>query len=414
MRKELLPPLACGFAALCALLLLRRGIVMGPDSWAYWEASVSLRERGTYSYFGGQRVYVFPPLFAIWLSGVQAVLGVSARSLVASQVALAGCGAWQWTRLYTTVAGSERTRTADVLAAIAVAVALAVGAQTLLSESLWLALLPVALRAAGQETGRGHGGTVALALAVLALLLCRNVTLALLPALWVHAVLRADAARRARRAVLAAVALGVPVAAWLFVRWSLGQAEVHGLGSGNAGLVAYLGETVAGLAEALGPARFGIGASLLAAVAGVAGAACLRRSDAAARARALVAFAVLGLLGQAALFSATYVAEGIRGRFVVFAALLAAVVVLAAARPGEGRLGRAALVLGGALAAVALVRLGVKLRLAGVEQPTVAWRTTVSSSYWTGPPRPLGARVLVAPPAYPWLTRPVDGGGTAP
>jgi len=66
------------------------------------------------------------------------------------------------------------------------------------------------------------------------------------------------------------------------------------------------------------------------------------------------------------------------------------------------------------LAAVALLRFGVKLRLAGIEQPTVAWRTTVSASYWSGPPRPYGALVLVAPPTYSWLTRPVDGGGTAP
>ena len=146
MRKEPLPALAFMLAALGAALLLRRGIVMGPDSWAYWEASVSLRERGSYAYFGGQRVVAFPPLFAVWLAGVQAVLGVSARTLVLSQAFLAGCAAWQWTQLYRELAGPARTRIADALAGLAVAAALAVSAQTLLSESLWLALLPVALR----------------------------------------------------------------------------------------------------------------------------------------------------------------------------------------------------------------------------------------------------------------------------
>jgi len=411
MRKEPLPALAFLLAALGAVLLLRRGIVMGPDSWAYWEASVSLRERGSYAYFGGQRVVAFPPLFAVWLAGVQAVLGVSARTLVLSQAFLAGCAAWQWTQLYRKLAGPARTRIADALAGLAVAAALAVSAQTLLSESLWLALLPVALRAAdGEGTRRALG----LGLATAALLLCRNVTIAFLPALFAYALLRADAAARARRAVVATAALLVPVGAWLLVRRALGQSAAHALGSGSGRLDVFLGQTAAGLAEALGPARLGIGAVLATAAAGVCGAACVRRDATGSRVRALAAFAVLGLLGQAALFATTYVAEPIRGRFLVFAALVAAIVVLAAAGTYGDRLGRAALAVGAAIAAVGLLRFGVKVRLAGIEQPTIAWRTTVASSYWSGPPVPRGALVLVAPPAYPWLTRPVDGGGTAP
>ena len=411
MRKELLPPLAGALAALGAVLLLRRGIVMGPDSWAYWEASVSLRERGSYAYFGGQRVVVFPPLFAVWLAGVQAVLGVSARALILSQAALAGCAAWQWIHLYRELAGRERARIADGLAVLAVAAALAVSAQTLLSESLWLALLPAALRAADRQGARA---ALALGLATTGLLLCRNVTVAFLPALLAYAVLRADAAARARRAVVAAAVLAAPVAVWLAVRRSLGQSSVHAFGSGRAGLLTYLGQTAVGLAETLGPARLGIGAALLTAVAAVCGAVSFRRDATGSRVRALAAFALLGLLGQAALFAATSVAEPIRGRFLVIAALAAAIVMLAAAGAYGDRLGRAALAVGASLAAVGLLRFGVKLRLAGIEQPTIAWRTTVSSSYWNGPEHPRGALVLVAPPTYSWLTRPVDGGGTAP
>jgi hypothetical protein len=411
MRKELLPPLAGALAALGAVLLLRRGLVMGPDSWAYWEASVSLRERGSYAYFGGQRVVAFPPLFAVWLAGVQAVLGVSARALILSQAALAGCAAWQWIHLYRELGGRERARIADVAAVLAVAAALAVSAQTLLSESLWLALLPAALRAADRQGGRAALG---LGLATTALLLCRNVTVAFLPALLAYAVLRADAASRARRAAVAAAALAAPVALWLAVRRSLGQSSAHASGSGSAGLLTYLGQTAVGLAEALGPARLGIGAALLTAVAAVCGAVSLRRDATGSRVRALALFAVLALLGQAALFATTYVAEPIRGRFLVFAALVAAILTLAAAGAYGDRLGRAALAIGASLAAVGLLRFGVKLRLAGIEQPAIAWRTTVASSYWSGPPLPRGALVLVAPPAYPWLTRPVDGGGTAP
>lgn len=414
MRKELPPPLACALAAAGAALLLRRGIVMGPDSWAYWEASVSLVERGSYAYFGGQRVTAFPPLFPVWLAAVQAVLGVSARALIASQVALAGTAAWQWTSLYLEVAGRERGRVAEALAALAVASALAVNAQTLLSESLWLALLPLALRAAGRAGARGARGALGLGLATAGLLLCRNVTVAFLPALAACAVLRADPSVRARRAAVTGTALLAPVALWLAVRRSLGQPAVYPPGSGSAGFFAYLVQTGTGLAETLGPARLGIGTALLLAAAAVWCLACLRHDDAGARLRALAAFVGLGLLGQAALFAATYVAEPLRGRFLVFAALGAAIAVLATARWDGGAAGRAALAVGAALVAVALLRVGVKVRLAGVEQPTVAGRTTLSSSYWKGPDRARGALVLVAPPTYAWLPRPVDGGDHAP
>lgn len=404
MRKELLAPVSSALAAGLALLLLRRGVVLGPDSWAYWEASVSLRERGAYAYFGGQRVAAFPPLFSCWLLLVQAVLGVSARSLALGQAVLAACAAWQWVRLYEETAGPERARAADAAAVLSVSAALAVSSQTLLSESLWLALLPVALRAARRP--------IVLAVAVTALLLTRNVTLAFLPALLVHAVLREPMGTRLRRAAATVPALLLPVGAWLAVLRALGQSDAHALGSGASGLGAYLAQTAVGLAEALGPARFHAGALLLAASCAVTAAFCLRRTDAAVRARALAAAGLLALVGQAALFAATYVAEPIRGRFVVFAALVAALTVACAAAPKERRLARAALAVGGLIAAVALLRVGVKARLAGVEQPAVAWRTTVSSSYWNGPPRPSGALVLVAPPTYPWLTRPA--GGTAP
>jgi hypothetical protein len=412
MRKQLFPALAAALAAGAALALLRRGVVMGPDSWAYWEGSVSLLERSTYTYFGGQRVYAFPPLFALWLAGVQAVLGVSARTLIVAQVFLAACAAWRWQRLYQLTAGAERSWIADGLAALFIAATLAVSAQTLLSEALWLALLPVALRLALEHgTGRHPASdALRLGLTVLALLLCRNVTVALLPAVLLLAVLATPREQRARRAAAVAVAQGGAAVGWLAVRHALGQSSAHAVGTGQASLAALAGQTLAGLAEALGPARFHAGALLLAAAAAVCATAWLRKDDAGR----LVAFAALGLAGQAALFALTYVAEPIRGRFLVFAALLVAIAVLSAARTDGGFPGRAALAVGAAITAVAVLRVGVKVRLAGVEQPAVGWRTTVSSRYWSGPPQPRGALVLTAPPSYPWIDRPVDGGGTAP
>ena len=186
----------------------------------------------------------------------------------------------------------------------------------------------------GRERGRALDA-LGLGLATAGLLLCRNVTVAFLPALLAYAVLRADAAPARARAAVAAVALAVPVARGSRCAGRSGRPRCTPSAAAAPGSSRTWAQTVAGLAETLGPARLGIGAALLAAVAAVCGAACLRRDEAGARTRALAAFAVLGLLGQAALFAATYVAEPMRGRFLVFAALVAAIVVLASARPDE-------------------------------------------------------------------------------
>lgn len=410
-RKDLLPAASSLLAAGGAVLVLRHGLVMGPDSWAYWEGSVSLLERGAYTYFGGQRVYVFPPLFALWLAAVQAVLGVSVRSLAIAQALCAGTAAWHWVRLYAAAAGDARTRATDALAAVAIALPLAVSAQTLLSESLWLALLPLALRLADRTLlGRTALNAPALALVTAALLLCRNLTVAFLPALVAYAALRAPEAR-IRRAAVVAAAFVPSLAVWMEVRRALDQTTVHPFG-GGAGLVAAASGTAAGLAESLGPVRAGVGALLLTGFALLCAMLAARASRETVPARALAAFGALGLAGQAALFAATYVAEPIRGRFLVFAALLAPIVSLAASA-GPGLVGRAGWLLGAALAAVSVLRFGQKVRLAGVEQATLPIHTTVTSSYWNGPSVTRGGQVLAAPPTYPWLTRP-DGRASAP
>jgi hypothetical protein len=90
----------------------------------------------------------------------------------------------------------------------------------------------------------------------------------------------------------------------------------------------------------------------------------------------------------------------------VFAVLCSTLAVIAAARLSRDGLRRRALTATAVLLTlVALYRVGVKYRLAGREQPVVPLNVTISSFYWSGPPRPQGSLLVVAPPTYPWLRR---------
>lgn len=66
-----------GLAMLIATAMLSIGITLGPDGWAYWEGSVSIIRGSGYSYFGGQTIVAFPPLFSMALSLAQSAFGVS-------------------------------------------------------------------------------------------------------------------------------------------------------------------------------------------------------------------------------------------------------------------------------------------------------------------------------------------------
>ena len=400
MRSRLVGPLCCAaLGAASSALLLRRGVVMGPDSWAYWEGSVSLLERGDYTYLGGAPILAFPPLFSVMLALFQAALGVSMRSLAIAVCALVGVGSFLWMWLYGSVKTEPGASPADALAVPTIAATLAVSAQTLLSESLWLAILPALLLVLlGPADGREPRRLLASALLLAALLLTRNATAALLPGaallLWRR---RPEWSRPRRLAAIAAVMAGALVP-WLAGRAWLGQIEAHAPGRGAHGILAYSREAVDGLASGLGPERWGIGIALLAATTLTLAWEVTRPAAGRSQGIGLALFAVLGLTGHVLLFTLTYVAEPIRGRFVVFAVLALSVAVLALTRRRP-----VLLALGVMLAAVPLYRVAVKARLAGIEQPTVALHARISSDYPAGPPRPAGAGVLIAPPMYPWI-----------
>jgi hypothetical protein len=425
VRRFLLPTLAGCIGAAFSAGLLRKGVVLGPDSWAYWEGSVSLLERGEYSYFGGEPVTNYPPLFPGTLALFQLGLGVSARTLAVAMALFVATGSFAWMCLFASLTLSGRTApdlppgkpgTAhDLLALGYLPATLAVHGQMLLSESLWLVLLPVLLLLLLAPAARPSPVREAVRLAgawlvLSGLLLCRNVTVALLPAVFLMLLRRdANGPFRRRLAIASAVSLGALVP-WYLVRRSFGQLA-NFPPSMPQGLLERLEEMLAQLAYLFGPARWHIGAALLLAVSVLLlwELVAWRPQTTAIRAApaALVEFTLVGLAGLAGLLSVIpHAARPLEGRFVVFAVLSSTLAVIAAVRLSQNGLRRRALTATAVLLTlVALYRVGIKYRLAGQEQPVVPLNVTISSFYWPGPPRPQGSLVVVAPPTYPWQRR---------
>ncbi len=70
------------------------GVFMGPDSWAYWEGSVSLLEGFGYRHFWGRPLTEWPPFYSSYLALVQKFFGISGFSLVLSLIFLAAGSAF--------------------------------------------------------------------------------------------------------------------------------------------------------------------------------------------------------------------------------------------------------------------------------------------------------------------------------
>jgi hypothetical protein len=413
VRSSLLPFVAALAGAAFSAALLRKGVVMGPDSWAYWEGSVSLVQMRQYAYFGGEPIATFPPLFPWTLAAFQGALGVSVRTLTLALGVMVAAASFAWLTLFGALSGRRDVASFhDVLATVYVPATLAVHAQVLMSEPLWLVLLPLFLLTVLAPARQGSPllylmRAAAAWLTLAALLLCRNATVALLPAAFLL-LARMDPGRRlVLRLATASAITAAALLPWYWVRHSLGQLAYHPLGTARDSVLYHAQQALGGLANAFGPDRLGIGAILLGATAVLLSWPALGR-----RGRepgwALAGFAVFGLAGMVAVFSVTHVGVGepLRGRYVVFAALLLALAAMAAgASAPTGRRERALRALGVALTAVALYRVGVKSWLAGREQPVQALNVTIAASYWSGPPKQDGSFLLVAPPTYPWLQR---------
>ena len=415
-------------ASLAALLtwllvafLLRHGILLTPDGWAYWEGAVSLLHGEGYTYFGGEPLTDWGVLFSLYLSGVQLLLGVHGHALRLSVIALAGLTSGAWVYLVATLAKPRAGWPVTLLYLLYAATFISLAYRFLLAETLFLWLLALLLLGLHQLDRRVSAGQafwlpfLGVNLLLFLLLLTRNPALALLPGLLWALYLSLRPLPRRQRLLLTLLTGLLTSAAWLGVRILLEQTGSHPITIGGRFTpLAYGWQLLSGLASLWGPPTFRLswlalgslgGATLLVAAGLVRGA---YKPLAAAQMRLLVDFTVLlsGAGGLYLLFNFTVVHDELNDRFLWFLAL--GLVGLLGAwlswlpPSRERHLLLAVLAL---VTACQLLRAGYTWLVAQPNPGVVTPTMTIAPDTISGPPVRKGAYTLVAPPAYEWIDR---------
>lgn len=223
-------------AALIGAMMLRGGILATADSWALWEGSVSLLEQGRYTYFGGEPISAFPPLYSALLALWQSAFGVSGRSLILLHAVLLFLNSLLWSAFGMRVLSKCARLPWLPAAGAAFAVAFILSTQIfLLASSLQLVFL-----AAAANVLAAHGVIPAahplrqgalLGLCTGLALLAHNSSMAFVAG--AIAVLISDTRIRFSKRVLPSlVILSIAVLPWLLVRTGFGQLDSHVLGTG--------------------------------------------------------------------------------------------------------------------------------------------------------------------------------------
>jgi hypothetical protein len=411
-----LPWAVAGVVLVAAPLGLRRGAAFGPDAWTYWSASVSLLEGCGYTDAFGLPVRDWPPGYSCWLAAVQALLGVSVRSVVVAD-ALAGA-VWAgfltaWIRRRAARAGVAGI---DSWAAAFAAASALLALRGPGSQLPMLAALAVALWAVERWRAATSCGAIVRAVAVVAaaaavMVASRHAALALVAALGAMLAWPSERTRRERFAAAAAVGATAAVT-WWSLRFATGQVGTFPLQGGSWSLPDIAAKMARGIDRCLAPFPLGLA---LAVAAALAGGPLQRRARGlalpapAVRHGDVVAFAAVGLLGTATMFAAVAVTDPPGERFVRFAALsLGGIgIVMAAAVPHRGvRLALLALLV---LPSVARAGRHVVRGREGRESVTATggetvlpWTATLSRELAPGTVLPDG-RVVVAAPRFHWL-----------
>lgn len=74
----------------------RNGILTTPDSWAYWEGSISIIEGNKFAFLGGGEIYYWPPLFSLYLTFIQMLFNQTGFSLIIAMSLISALNSFIW------------------------------------------------------------------------------------------------------------------------------------------------------------------------------------------------------------------------------------------------------------------------------------------------------------------------------
>ena len=218
----------CGLFVVIAIVVAlqvffrtRHGVVFSFDSWVYWESALALAGGDGYVTVTGEPIKAWPVLFPLFLAGWDRTFGLDMAGVRAVLVFLSLVAGIVWARVWHI--SSQGLKSAYVLIGYFFIICyLPVWYDNFLSESLWVPLIGILFLAIdSSKLGALRFAGVALVLALC--LLCRNQSVALIPAFAAFLLLRFGLAR----CIPHCLAMLISLAVWVVVRQVQGQSDSH-------------------------------------------------------------------------------------------------------------------------------------------------------------------------------------------
>lgn len=408
-------------SAILSAIILRHGVICGPDQWASWEGAVSLIEHGRYTYVDGEPILSWPPLFSMFLGVMQLVFPQTGRTLALAMTLVSGFTAATWSCYVLRVFGTlERDKRLPALAGALLFVTLFVPlcCVTPLAHCLWLGVMglwfcqmlslgdrPMAWLGWRQPSG------AAVLLAIASMIHNTTIIYAGVAALLVVGRLVLMEGRLRLGNVLPGAIICAGMIPWIVLRYALGQTGSHALSASAYTPVETVWQLFCGIGSNLIstsslPVQFAVGCLVVAGLLAIA----VRRPRAVEAARGVVSgrVVVLSLAALFVLFNLTRLEAPLSGRFLWYVPLAAMPVFFA--QCGHRLAWVAALMV--FTVGVSGWRVSKFLRAGALPpfsgHPTEAPAVYVPAEYFltTRPDAPLPpGTVRVEPPTYPWMQR---------
>jgi len=274
-RRTSLEATAALVAAVAYVLVHLTGIPIDPDGWAAWQGAVSIATGQGFTYFSGNPVTAWPPLYSTYLAAWTWLLGPTGWSLLAGNGVLMVVQAVLWMRLALALTAAPAGDNPPALPAFVLAAFLGIfiplHQRDVFCQNLVYLLLPAYLEAVWRQVRRPDSdfasefasGFGALHLGLIGVLggllwLTHNTAVVFIAAaafvVWLRRPLSV------RSIVGAGLIVVLPVLMWFLLRLALGQGQSHriGFGAGTYGPVEYLGQLIVGIGRMFAPDRAGL------------------------------------------------------------------------------------------------------------------------------------------------------------
>lgn len=246
---------------------LRNGVKATTDGWAYWEGSVSLLNGHGYTYFGGQPIAKFQPLFSIYLAGMQKVFGVSGWSLALSILLLAGLTSFIWSYLIRSLSNPKADFPfQNFIFPVYVSMFIVFQYRLFLSETLFLFFVGLLLTLFAQiYLNRNRQKQLFyriffLSIILTLLLFTRNAAVVFVPTVVLGLFIALDNFSIIKRILISLIPGGISLLGWSGLRQFLAQSDSHLLHLGGRYTpLEYITQMLNSMAEFFGPLTLGLG-----------------------------------------------------------------------------------------------------------------------------------------------------------